>query len=66
MLRRLSPLEECDLDEVFEREFEEGVHIEHDLELDEASSDSFLGDLLNAEEDTRLTDLPSRQRPRRR
>jgi len=66
MLRRLSPLEECDLGEIFEREIEEGVHVENTLDYDKTSSQSTLGGFLTAEEHTYVAELPPRSRPRRR
>jgi hypothetical protein len=66
MLRRLSPLEEGELGEIFEREFEEGVHVDYPLDLDESSSQTLFGGVLIIREDTHVVEAPPRHRPRRK
>jgi hypothetical protein len=66
MLRRLSPLEEGGLGEIFEREFEEGVHVDYPLDLDERSSQTAFGGVVIIREDTHVVEATPRHRPRRK
>jgi len=66
MLRRLSPLEEGDLGEIFEREFEEGVQIDYPPRSEEPSTEDALGGIITTSQQSRVDELPQRRRPRRR
>ncbi|HEV3214503.1 MAG TPA: hypothetical protein VGZ27_02205 [Vicinamibacterales bacterium] len=58
MLIRKKPLEECDFAEIFEREVEEGAHIEGTPEVEEDSGQQLLGGLISAEEHVSVRELP--------
>jgi hypothetical protein len=58
MLTRKKPLEECDFAEIFEREVEEGVHIDRTPEFDEESAQQLFGGLISAEEHVAVRELP--------
>ena len=60
MLSRKKPLEDDDVIEVYERELEEGVHIDQEPEVDEDSSQKILGGLISAEEHISVRELPAR------
>ena len=60
MLSRKKPLEDDDVIEVYERELEEGVHIDREPEVEEDSSQQILGGLISAEEHVSVRELPTR------
>jgi hypothetical protein len=66
MVTRQSPLGECDFAEIFEREVEEGVHIERTPEVEEDSAQDVLGGLIHAEEHVSVRELPGPEYGERR
>ena len=61
MLSQKKPLEDDDFIEVYERELEEGVHIDREPEVEEDSSQQILGGLISAEEHVSVHELPTRR-----
>jgi len=60
MLSRKKPLDDDDVIEVYERELEEGVHIDREPEVEEDSSQQMLGGLIRAEEHVSVREWPTR------
>jgi len=60
MLSRKKPLDDDDVIEVYERELEEGVHIDREPEVEEDSSQQILGGLISAEEHVSVRERPTR------
>ena len=60
MLSLKKPLEDDDVIEVYERELEEGVHIDREPEVEEDSSQQMLGGLISAEEHVSVRESPTR------
>jgi hypothetical protein len=58
MVTRKTPLEDSDFAEIFEREIEEGVHIERTPEFEEDSAQEVLGGLIRTEEHVSVHELP--------
>jgi hypothetical protein len=58
MVTRKTPLVDCDFAEIFEREVEEGVHIEKTPEFEEGSAQEVLGGLIRVEEHVSVHELP--------
>src|SRR3954467_1840058 len=60
MLKRLTPLEDTDLIDVFERQLEKGVHVDGPVYgslFDEDSRQAVLGGLITAEEHVSIREL---------
>ena len=57
MLIRKAPLEDDELSDVLEREFEEGVQIDRPVEIDEESEQNVLGGLFGAREHVVVREL---------
>jgi hypothetical protein len=66
MVTRKTPLLDCDFVEIFEREVEEGVHIEKTPEFEEESNQKVFGGLIRAEEHVSIHELisPEKGKPR--
>ncbi|TMP96701.1 MAG: hypothetical protein E6L09_14690 [Verrucomicrobia bacterium] len=60
MLSQKRPLDDDDVIEVYERELEEGVHIDRP-DIEEDSSQQMLGGLIRAEEHVSVHELPTRR-----
>ena len=61
MLSLKKPLDDDDVIEVYERELEEGVHIDREPDIEEDSSRRILGGLISAEEHVSVHALPMRR-----
>lgn len=59
MVTRKTPPGDCDFAEIFEREVEEGVHVEQTPEFEEESTQEVLGGLIRAEEHVSVHELIS-------
>ena len=60
MLSQKRPLDDDDVIEVYERELEEGVHIDRP-DIEEDSSQQILGGLISAEEHVSVHEWPTRR-----
>jgi hypothetical protein len=57
MLIKRAPLEDDEVIDIFERELEEGVHIDRPPEIEEDSKQTLLGGLISAEEHVLVREL---------